>query len=73
MISNDKADGKPCYILRLVRSSPRSVGGESADSINKHVEGRMALRYGTACESYVPGWVGEGVGVAGIVYLVHML
>ena len=41
----------------------------SGDSITKHVEGRTAIRYGTACKLYIPGWVGEGVGVAGIVYL----
>ena len=37
--------------------------------LTEHIEGRTAMRHGTACKSNIPEWVGGGVGVVGIVYL----
>ena len=57
--------------------SPAFLGDAPAEGLQtrltKHVEGRTAIRHGTACKSNIRGWVGEGVGVAGVVYLVRSL
>ena len=41
--------------------------------LTEHIEGRTAIRHGTARKSNIPEWAGKGVGVVGIVYLVYVM
>ena len=50
------ADGESCYILLCFTSSPRDAPAEGLQAgLTMYIEGQTAVRYGTACKSYIPG------------------